>query len=227
MLSVYIVEDDTQIRKELAILLQHNCYEVYADPVSESLVDSILAVDPDIVLLDLGLPHVDGHVVCRELREQSEVPIIVVTSRDNDLDELMSINLGADDFIAKPYSPHILLARMATILRRANKTIFGAVLAFEGVKLDTQKNLVSFEGRSAELTKNEMRILRMLILNGENIVARQSIQNELWQSDQFIDDNTLTVNVNRLRLTLAEIGLEDFVCTKRGQGYYLKKNYAL
>ena len=221
MFSVYIVEDDKQIREELTKLLEQNTYQVYAPSTFEALVENIVSTNPSIVLLDLGLPLVDGHVICRELREQSEVPIIVVTSRNSDLDELMSINLGADDFITKPYSSHILLARMATILKRVYKEGATSTLSYKGIDLDTQRNLVSFEGSSVELTKNEMRILGMLLQNPERIVARAAIQQELWQSDAFIDDNTLTVNVNRLRSTLATIGLADIIHTKRGQGYYL------
>ncbi len=221
MISVYIVEDDKHIREELTVLLEHNAYVVAASTQFDTLVDDIVAQDPDIVLLDLNLPYLDGHVVCRELRERSQVPIIVVTSRDSDLDELMSINLGADDFITKPYNPHILLARMAAVLGRANKTKDDTLLAYKGVELNASKGVVSFEGRSAELTRNELRILQVLLRHAEQIVARETIQQELWQSDQFIDDNTLTVNVNRLRATLAGIGLQELISTKRGQGYYL------
>lgn len=227
MPSVYIVEDDKQIRKELMILLERNAYRVYASATFDAIVGDIMLKSPDIVLLDLGLPQVDGHVICRELRERSEVPIIVVTSRNNDLDELMSINLGADDFITKPYSPHILLARIATVLRRTHKNTVELKLDYQGIELDTLKNLVTFGDKSAELTKNEMRILQILMKNAENIVARETIQQELWQSDQFIDENTLTVNVNRLRSTLASIGIVDIIQTKRGQGYYLKRDYAV
>jgi DNA-binding response OmpR family regulator len=223
MTSIYIVEDDRQIREELTILLEHNAYQVHASTRFDALSADILAADPDIVLLDLNLPCIDGHLVCRELRERSDVPIIVVTSRDSDLDELMSINLGADDFITKPYNPHILLARIASVLGRANKANLasGVLLTYGDVELDTSKCLVSHEGKSIELTRNEMRILQILMQHAEQIVARQSIQQELWESDQFIDDNTLTVNVNRLRTTLASIGLGDIIATKRGQGYCL------
>lgn len=222
MFKVYLIEDDAQIRNELTVLLERNEYQVTASARFDSLVEDALAASPDIVLLDLGLPHVDGHVVCRELREKSEVPIIIVTSRDNDMDELMSMNLGADDFITKPYSPHILLARMATVLRRAYKTATESTLVYHDVELDPSKCLVSKQGETAELTRNEMRILQILMQNAEHIVSREVIQQELWQSDQFIDDNTLTVNVNRLRTTLGSIGADDLLHTKRGQGYYLK-----
>jgi DNA-binding response OmpR family regulator len=192
----------------------------------KAVVEDALAAMPDIVLLDLNLPYVDGHVVCRELREHSDVPIIVVTSRDSDLDELMSMNLGADDYITKPYSPQILLARIASVLRRADKTSPSPLVSYGGIELDPTKSQVSYGGQSAELTKNEMRILQVLMQRAEGIVSREEMQHELWQSDQFIDDNTLTVNVNRLRATLARIGVAHMLHTKRGLGYYLKSEEA-
>lgn len=223
MLRVCIVEDDSQILRELRILLERNEYAVYACSRFDNLVEEIVSSAPDIILLDLNLPYVDGHVICRELRKLSNTPIIVVTSRNSDLDELMSMNLGADDFIAKPYSPQILLARIASVLRRAKES--GAVLAqnYEGLSLDAAKGQIAYGEKSAELTKNELRILGLLMQDAERIIPRERIQNELWQSDQFIDDNTLTVNVNRLRSTLEAIGVVDYLHTKRGIGYYLEK----
>lgn len=220
--TVCIVEDDEKIRGELAVLLERNGYAVHAVDSFSDTVSTILSSAPDIVMLDLSLPYVDGHVVCRDLRAQSEVPIIVVTSRDNDLDELMSMNLGADDFITKPYRPQILLARIARVLERVHRGEGGKTLTYKGITLDITKTCVSYQGQNVELTKNEMRILQMLIERAETIVSREDIQNELWQSDEFIDDNTLTVNVNRLRTTLGKIGLDGILHTKRGIGYLLK-----
>lgn len=223
MAHVHIIEDDKSIREELSVLLERNAYSVSASTQFDALVEEVLQASPDIVLLDLGLPLVDGHVVCRELREQSEVPIIVVTSRDSDMDELMSINLGADDFITKPYSPHILLARIASVLKRACKSEVSVRLQYQGIDFDLLKSRVTFANESVDLTKNEARILELLMQNAEAIISREHIQHELWQSDQFIDDNTLTVNVNRVRMKLERIGVVDFLHTKRGQGYYLEK----
>lgn len=220
--TVFVIEDDEQIRTELAVLLARNGYEAVTTTRFDTVVDEIAAMSPDIVLLDLNLPCVDGHVICRELREKSEVPIIVVTSRNSDLDELMTMNLGADDFVTKPYSPHILLARMESILRRVNKGNAETSLSYNGIELDPLKDQVRFSDKQAELTRNEMRILQVLMQNAEQIVSRENLQHELWQSDQFVDDNTLTVNVNRLRTTLAKLGLDGCVHTKRGQGYYLE-----
>lgn len=220
---VYIIEDDEQIRTELTTLLVRNEYEVQAATVFDQLVSEVCSVSPDVVLLDLNLPTIDGHVVCRELREQSSIPIMVVTSRNSDLDELMSMNLGADDFVTKPYSPQILLARLASLLRRSSQHEFSSLLTYAGLELDVGKSTARYGKQSAELTKNELRILQTLLRSAERIVSREDLQNELWQSDQFIDDNTLTVNVNRLRSTLESIGLVNVLHTKRGQGYFLEK----
>lgn len=222
MFTVCIVEDDEKIREELAVLLERNGYTVQTIDVFSDTTNAILSTTPDIVILDLSLPYADGHVVCRELRVRSDVPIIVVTSRDNDLDELMSMNLGADDFMVKPYRPQILLARIARVLERVHRNEVGNVLTYSGIALDIATSHVSYGGQSIELTKNEMRILQLLIARAETIVAREEMQNELWQSDEFIDDNTLTVNVNRLRSTLGKIGLTEVLHTKRGVGYLLK-----
>ena len=223
MAHVHLIEDDKSIREELGILLERNAFRVSASLSFDSLVDDVLQEDPDIVLLDLCLPCVDGQVVCRELRERSSVPIIVVTSRDSDIDELTSINVGADDFITKPYSPHILLARLNAVLKRACHGLPLTQLTYEGVTLDVSRGRVSFEGELVELTQNETRILEIFLKSPETIVSRKYLQNELWQSDQFVDDNTLTVNVNRVRTKLAQIGAPDLLHTKRGQGYYLEK----
>ncbi len=221
MFIAFVIEDDTIIREELAVLLERNEYSVIAPQVFDNVVADALAASPDIVLLDLNLPTVDGLVICRELRQVTDVPIIVVTSRDNDLDELMSMNLGADDFVTKPYSPQILLARIANVLKRSSKGTIGRRFLYKGIELDLASGSVSYEGRSVELTKNEIRILKVLFEHAEEIVRREDLQNELWQSDEFVDDNTLTVNVNRLRTTLASIGIGGFLHTKRGLGYVL------
>jgi DNA-binding response OmpR family regulator len=207
-------------------LLERNLYDVLASSDFKTVVVDALAATPDIILLDLNLPYVDGHVICRELREHSSVPIIVVTSSDSDLDELMAMNLGADDYVTKPYRPQILLARMASVLRRAGgdkgSIEASATLSYQGLELDAARSEVSYGEQSAELTKNELRILQVLMLKSEQIVTRVDLQNELWQSDQFVDDNTLTVNVNRLRTTLSGIGASDVLHTKRGLGYYIE-----
>lgn len=223
MTKILVVEDDHQIQQELVLLLQRNGFEAQALTSFESVPQQIIAAHPDLVLLDLNLPGIDGQQICREVRQLSNVPIIVVTSRNTDLDELMVLSLGADDFIAKPYNTQILLMHITSVLRRANSDVTtGTKLSHAGVTLDSSSCKVSANQKSIELTKNELRILSLLMQNAGTVVSRQRIQEELWQSDEFVDDNTLTVNISHLRNTLASIGVEDFVMTRRGLGYVIE-----
>lgn len=221
MAKVFIVEDDAVIRKELATLLSKYGYECVVTDVFENIVDIILASKPQMVLLDINLPYFDGYYVCRELRRVSGVPIIVVTSRTGEMDELMSMNLGADDFITKPYNTQILLARMEAIFRRVEGSHDTQCITYKAIVLDIFQGIVSCKERETELSKNETKLLHLLIKNKNRIVSRQEMINELWQSDAFVDDNTLTVNINRLRKKLESIGAEHMLMTKRGQGYML------
>jgi two component transcriptional regulator, winged helix family len=223
MTKILVVEDDHQIQQELVLLLQRNGFEAQALSSFESVPQQIIAAHPDLVLLDLNLPGIDGQQICREVRQLSNVPIIVVTSRNTDLDELMVLSLGADDFIAKPYNTQILLMHITSVLRRANSDVTtGTKLSHAGVTLDSSSCKVSANQKSVELTKNELRILSLLMQNAGTVVSRQRIQEELWQSDEFVDDNTLTVNISHLRNTLASIGVGDFVMTRRGLGYVIE-----
>lgn len=223
MTKILVVEDDHQIQQELVLLLQRNGFEARALTSFEYVPQQIIAAHPDLVLLDLNLPGIDGQQICREVRQLSNVPIIVVTSRNTDLDELMVLSLGADDFIAKPYNTQILLMHITSVLRRVNSDVTtGTKLSHAGVTLDSSSCKVSANQKSVELTKNELRILSLLMQNVGTVVSRQRIQEELWQSDEFVDDNTLTVNISHLRNTLASIGVEDFVMTRRGLGYVIE-----
>ena len=220
MQKLLVVEDDQKIRDELVTLLQRNGYDACALTSFVDVPGQILQSGVDLVLLDLNLPGVDGQHVCREVRQKSNVAIIAVTSRNSDLDELMMLSLGADDFVAKPYNTQILLLHIATVLRRVGVVAEpSAEITHGGVTLDTAACRGHAAGGSAELTKNELRILAILMRNAGTVVSRQRIQEELWQSDEFVDDNTLTVNVSHLRQTLAGIGVEEYVSTRRGLGY--------
>ena len=223
MTKILVVEDNHQIQQELVLMLQRNGFEAQALTSFESVPQQIIAAHPDLVLLDLNLPGIDGQQICREVRQLSNVPIIVVTSRNTDLDELMVLSLGADDFIAKPYNTQILLMHITSVLRRTNSDVTtGTKISHAGVTLDSSSCKVSANQKSVELTKNELRILSLLMQNAGTVVSRQRIQEELWQSDEFVDDNTLTVNISHLRNTLASIGVEDFVMTRRGLGYVIE-----
>lgn len=218
-MKIYIIEDDVVIREELAKMLSSYGYECKYDDDFANIIKLALNEKFDLILLDINLPYYDGYHICREIRKVSDVPIIVVTSRNNDMDELMSMNLGADDFITKPYNKQILLARISAILKRSEPKTAAEKIEHKGLILSLSKSSICFNNTEAELTKNEFRILSVLIRNSGKIVSRDEIMDELWQSDEFVDDNTLTVNVNRLRHKLDEIGAVDFIGTKRGQGY--------
>lgn len=220
MAFLFIVEDDVALREGLMHLLELQGYKVLTSTAYDRISDEIVAAHPDCVILDLKLPGRDGHAVCRDVRRVSDIPIIMLTSSDREFDEVMSMNLGADDYVTKPYNPAILLARIQSVLRRTARLEPRVRLSHKGAVLDVAKSCVEYEGRTAELTRNELRILHLLIENHGAIVARQELMMELWQSDAFIDDNTLTVNINRLRKSLAGIGVpDDFLVTRRGQGY--------
>ena len=219
MPTVFLVEDDEAIRGELSRLLGRYGYECLSSDDYENLADVILKADPQLVLLDINLPVYDGYCVCRELRRRSQIPVIIVTSRDSDTDELMSMNLGADDFITKPYNTQILLARIAAVMKRAYPSAPPQVLSHRGLQLDLARGEASCGEKTVELTKNEMKILHTLLSNRGHILTRGELMNALWQTDEFVDDNTLTVNVNRLRKKLESLGLNNYLVTKRGQGY--------
>lgn len=219
--KIMIVEDYEPIRNELKILLSKYGYEIIALDRFDTVVEDCLREDVDLILLDINLPFYDGYYVCRTIREKSEVPIIVVTSRDSEMDELMSINLGADDFVTKPYNTQILLARISAMLKRTQKETVNDSLQYKGLKLQLNNSTVIYKDHEIELSKNEIRILYTLLQHKENIVSRDQLMESLWQSNEFIDDNTLTVNVNRVRKKLEAAGLKDFIKTKRGQGYMI------
>ena len=220
--KIMIVEDHEPIRNELKILLSKYGYEIIALDRFDTVVEDCLREDVDLILLDINLPFYDGYYVCRTIREKSEVPIIVVTSRDSEMDELMSINLGADDFVTKPYNTQILLARISAMLKRTQKeTVNDSLTIIKDLKLQLNNSTVIYKDHEIELSKNEIRILYTLLQHKENIVSRDQLMESLWQSNEFIDDNTLTVNINRVRKKLEAAGLKDFIKTKRGQGYMI------
>lgn len=219
--KIFIIEDEEKIRLELSTFLNRYGYETSYSTDFENIVDISLKEEPDIILLDINLPYYDGYYICREIIRKSNVPIIVVTSRNSEVDELMSMNLGADDFITKPYNTQILLARIASIIRRTYQNLDSEVFEFKGLKYNMSTSEMTFDNKKCELTKNESKILFTLMKNKERIVSRNDLMKALWQDDEFVDDNTLTVNINRLRKKLEEIGAVDYIQTKRGQGYIL------
>lgn len=216
MALIYIVEDDEPIRRESVDILARAGFEVEACESFEHVSRDILAAVPD-----LTLPVKDGQHICHEVRRESEVPIIVLTSRTTEIDEVMAMTLGADDFVPKPYSARVLVARINALLRRTAASGERSTLVHKGLELDLARSMVTNTqtGTSTELTKNELRILSLLLSRAGKIVSRSAIMQDLWDSDAFVDDNTLTVNINRLRTTLEKIGIKGYLTTHRGQGY--------
>lgn len=222
MARIFVVEDDAAIRNEVIEVLERQGFEVSYCLTFDNVVEDIMLARPDLVLLDLTLPGTDGQLICRELRQVSDIPVIVLTSRVTEVDEVMSMTMGADDFIPKPYSARVLVARVQALLRRTQGAAdAGRILEHNGLTLDLSRSIVSAaeKGTSIELTKNEMRILALLMSHAGTIVSREAIMRDLWDSDAFVDDNTLTVNINRLRATLEKIGVTGYLSTHRGRGY--------
>lgn len=215
-----VIEDEANIRVELKTILENALYNVVLIDKFENVVNQILGENPDIILLDVNLPNKSGLDICMDLRKTSDIPIIFVTSKNTSMDELNCITLGGDDYISKPYNPPILLARISSILKRTKKiTENKNVLTHKGVTLDVLNATVKYNDDYIELSKTEMKILYYLFLNKDKIVDRISLVEYLWDNQSFIDDNTLSVNITRIRNKLSEIGVENFIETKRGLGY--------
>ena len=223
MSKILIVEDDEKLRKELKIFLEKNGYEVKILEEFENAIQDILKENADLILLDINLPYTDGEYICKEIRKVSDLPIIMVTSRNSEIDELISLNNGADQYVVKPYNVQILLAKIAGLLKRTqNAESNQNKINCNDFILNISKSCIEKGEEQKELTKNELKILHYLALKKGQIVSRDEIINYLWDSESFIDDNTLTVNMTRLRTKLDEIGLQNRIETKRGQGYMLK-----
>lgn len=222
MQKILIVEDDEKLRSELEIFLNNNGYEAQSLERFDNTIQDILNINPNLVLLDVNLPGSDGEFVCKEIRKQSQMPIIIITSRDSELDELISINYGADHYITKPFNIQILLAKIASLLRRTNvENYLQDKMDCQDFVLNLSKSTIEKGDIVIELTRNEFKILKYLAQNREKIVSREDIMECLWDSESFIDDNTLTVNITRLRNKLEELNLKELLETKRGQGYIL------
>ena len=222
MQNIMDIEDDTAIQEELALLLENEGYMPLVVTNFTDIPGQAVLERPDLILLDIGLPGRDGFSLCAALRKAVSAPVIFVTSRDASTDEVRALSLGGDDYITKPYSVPVLLARIKAVLRRS----FGEpepadILEAGGLRLSLTKGVVSANGKTAELTRNELQILACLMAHTGQIVSRADLIDALWDNQIYIDDNTLSVNMTRLRGKLAEIGLPDAIKTRRGMGYQL------
>lgn len=220
-MKILIVEDTETLRNELSSFLSNYGYEIEAPDDFQNIMQYVHQEDIHLILLDINLPVFDGYYICREIRKTSQVPIIIVTSRDNEVDELMSMNLGADDFVTKPYNTQILLARIESVLKRTYSQQEATILNYRDLKLHLSSGSITRGNEQEELTKNELKILHCLMKNQGKIVSREELMEYLWSSDLFIDDNTLSVNITRLRKKIEAIGMENPIETRRGLGYIM------
>lgn len=218
-MKILIIEDDLELQEELKILLDNNGYQGVILKKFENALDEVIRIDPDLLLLDIKLPYLNGQQLLKQLRKESDVPVIMVTSKDNEVDEILAMSYGADDYITKPYNPTILLLHIEAVFKRLQKT--EPKLSYQGVNINLFKSVLEKENQELLLSKNEMGIFYFLLINQGKIVSRDEIMNYLWGTNKFIDDNTLTVNMTRLKKKLVGIGLVDVIETRRDQGYIL------
>ena len=223
MHKILLVEDDEVIRQLVKKILEQWEYEVVLVEDFMEVLSLFVKEEPHLVLMDIGLPLFNGYHWCQEIRKVSKVPIMFLSSRDQAMDIVMAINMGGDDFVTKPFDQNVLLAKIQGLLRRSYE--FGkdqSLLEYMGVILNLKAMDLVYQGEVVSLTKNEFQILQVLFERSGNIVSREDLMKELWNSDFFIDDNTLSVNVARLRKKLEAVGLKDFIETKKGVGYGLR-----
>ena len=222
MYHIIIVEDDEVIRQELSILLKNALYQVTEMSQFTHAADTIKKISPDLILLDINLPDASGMDICKKIRRNSEIPIIFITGNNTAMNELNCLQLGGDDFIAKPFNPPILLARISALLKRTIKDAAETLrFSHHQVTLDIRSAMLEANGKKIDLTKNELKILHFLFIHAGNFVSRADFTNYLWDNQVYIDDNTLSVNMTRIRSKLKEIGVDHFIETKRGLGYKL------
>ena len=221
MQKIMIIEDEPAVREELAFLLENEGYKPLAVTEFHNAAEKVRASAPDVILLDLGLPGRDGLSICAAIRRESSIPIIFVTSRDSTVDELKALSMGGDDYITKPYNIPVLLARIKTVLRRSGGMGDQELIEARGMKLNLTKGVVSADGKTVELSRNELQILAYLMSHAGEIVSRADLIDALWDSRIYIDDNTLSVNMTRLRGRLEELGMAGCIKTRRGMGYQL------
>ena len=219
MQKILIIEDDELISNELKNLLDSNNYSSIILNDFKNPLNEILDIKPDLILLDINIPYMNGEILLKNLRESSNIPVIMVTSRNSDIDEALSITYGADDYITKPYNPNILLLRIGAVLKRLNNN--SDTLIFKDLTINISKGIIKKDTEEIILTKNEMIIFSYLVNHQNKIVTRDELMTSLWNNEEFINDNALTVNISRLRTKLKNIGYEDAIDTRKGIGYIL------
>mgnify|MGYP001267400831 FL=1 len=219
MKKIMIIEDDTIISKELYELLVNGGYEALILKDFSNAKEEILKSNIDLILLDINIPYQNGEQLLKEIRKESNIPVIMVTSRASETDEILSISYGADDYITKPYSPTILLLRIQNIFKRLDNST--EVLKYKDLEVSISRGTLSGNNKELELTKNEMLIFQHLLNNQNRIVSRDELMTILWNNEEYINDNALTVNISRLRSKLEDFGYPNAIETRKGQGYIL------
>ena len=217
--KILIVEDDSSMQEELKDLLENASYDALILTDFLHAKEYILKTNPDLVLLDVNIPYLNGELLLKELRKESSVPVIILTSRASEIDEVLSISYGADDFITKPYNPTILLLRIQNVFKRVNQV--KDKLKYRDLDVYQNRGVLTKDNLSIELTKNEMIIFLYLLNNQNRIVSRDELMSELWNNEEYVNDNALTVNISRLRTKLKDFGYSDVIETRKGQGYIL------
>lgn len=220
MKRIMIIEDEPALRDELSVLLQNAGYEPIAVTDYDNVSEQMKVADADLILLDINLPNVNGETLLQDFRKEHDTPVIMLTSRTTEIDEVLSMSYCADDYITKPYNPTILLLRISAVLKRSAKV--GAVQKYHDVEVSTVKGSLIRNGSEQILTKNEMIIFQLLLDRQGEIVTRDALMTALWDNDEFVNDNALSVNISRLWGKLAELGLLDAIETRKKQGYVLK-----
>ena len=219
MKKILIIEDEETIRNELKTLLENSGYEVLMLEKFTNAKEDIKSMTLDLILLDINLPNINGEMLLKEIRKESNIPVIMVTSSVCEVDEVLSMSYGADDYITKPYNPTILLLRIQNIFKRMENNRDD--LFYDDIVVNPKKGILEKNGKVLELTKNEMIIFTYLLNNRGRIVNRDDLMTDLWNNNEFINDNALTVNISRLRNKLQDFGLENKIETRKGQGYKL------
>lgn len=219
-----VVEDEVKIRNILKSSIEKWGFEVYSPEKFDNILEEFVINKPHLVIMDINLPEYDGFYWCSKIRSISKAPVLFLSSRSTNMDIVMAINMGADDYLTKPFSMEVLTAKINALLRRAYSYTETSLdtLEYKRVLLSLKDNMLYYNDEGLELTKNEFKILYVLMKNHECIVSRDKLMQELWEDESFIDDNTLTVNINRLRKKLNEIGLEEYIKTVKGQGYIIR-----
>lgn len=224
MYKILIVEDDDIIAKSIKKYLESWSYEVQIVQDFNSVDQEFEDFGADLVLMDITLPYFNGYYWCEKIRKTSNRPIIFISSAGDDMNIVMAISKGGDDFVAKPFDLSVLLAKIQAVLRRTYElNIQKSTFEISGLTFDIDKSQISKDGQTADLSKNESMILKMLLEHKNRIVSREDLMVYLWDTDEFVDDNTLTVNINRLRKKLSTLGIDDLIKTKKGQGYLLSE----